>query len=158
MNLKDLRPRRRIAATAIAVGLAVGAVGIGNAATSGSTAAADTAATTTQQTAATQSGAPTTAPPRGMDPSALTNGPGETLLTGTTAAKVTAAAKAAVPGGTIDRVETDAQGAAYEAHVTKADGTHVIVTFDENFDVVSTDAGPGGPGGPPPAQQAPVTP
>ena len=41
-------------------------------------------------------------------------------------AKVTAVAKAKVSGGTIVRVETDSDGvAAYEAHMTKADGTPV---------------------------------
>ena len=57
----------------------------------------------------------------------MTNGPGETLLTGTTAEKVKAAALAAVPGGTIIRVETDSEGSPYEAHVTKTDGTQVTV-------------------------------
>ena len=62
----------------------------------------------------------------------------ETLLTGDTAAKVEAAAKAKVPNGTIVRVETDADGnAAYEAHMTKADGTPVTVYVDKQFEVVS---------------------
>ena len=52
----------------------------------------------------------------------------ETLLTGDTAAKVRQLALAKVPGGTIVRVETDADGnAAYEAHMVKADGTPVTV-------------------------------
>src|SRR6187402_3503776 len=51
---------------------------------------------------------------------------GETLLTGSTEAQVRKAALAKVSGGTIDRVETDAEGnAAYEAHMTKSDGTRV---------------------------------
>ena len=64
-------------------------------------------------------------------------GPGETLLTGTTAQKVRAAALAAVPGGTILRVETDAQGSPYEAHVRKADGTDVTVKVDKAFTVTT---------------------
>ena len=65
-------------------------------------------------------------------------GPGETLLTGDKAAKATAAAKAAVPGGTIIRVETDAnQGATYEAHMNKSDGSEVTVLMDANFKVTS---------------------
>ncbi|MDB5266831.1 MAG: hypothetical protein JWN89_646 [Parcubacteria group bacterium] len=71
------------------------------------------------------------------------NGTKETLLTGDTASKVTAAALAAVPGGTIERVENDAEGAAYEAHMTKADGTHVTVKFDSNFAVTATETGHG---------------
>ncbi|TSC85625.1 MAG: hypothetical protein G01um10148_1011 [Parcubacteria group bacterium Gr01-1014_8] len=72
------------------------------------------------------------------------NGSKEELLTGETAAKVTAAAEAAVPGATIDRVETDAEGAAYEAHITKADGSHATVKFDTDFNVTMTEDGPRG--------------
>ena len=78
--------------------------------------------------------------------------PGEELLTGDTAAQVTAAAQKEVPDGTVDRVETDAEGSRYEAHVTKADGTRVTVKVDADFNVttVETDQGrgPGGPGRP----------
>ena len=78
--------------------------------------------------------------------------PQETALTGDTAAKVRAAALAEVPGGTVERVETDGQGnAAYEAHITKADGSRITVYVNEQFEVVSTEAGRdhgrGGPGG-----------
>ncbi len=79
-----------------------------------------------------------------VDPATMAHGPGETLLTGTTASKVTAAAKAAVPRATIIRVETDAQGAAYEAHMKKADGSYVTVKLDKNFKVTSTVDGFGG--------------
>jgi hypothetical protein len=74
-----------------------------------------------------------------------TNGTKEELLTGDTAEKVKAAALAAVPGGTVQRVETDAEGSPYEAHMTKADGTHVTVKVDSAFKVTATEAG--GPGG-----------
>ena len=79
-----------------------------------------------------------------MDPAEVAHGPGETLLTGTAASKVTAAAKAAVPGATIIRVETDSDGAAYEAHMRKADGSYVTVKFDKNIKVTSTASGFGG--------------
>jgi hypothetical protein len=69
------------------------------------------------------------------------HGPNETLLTGTTAEKVKAAALAAVPGGTVIRVETDSDGSPYEAHVTKSDGRVVTVKVDKNFDVTSTESG-----------------
>ena len=72
-------------------------------------------------------------------------GPGETLLTGTTAQKVRAAALAAVPGGTIIRVETDSEGSPYEAHMTKADGTEVTVKIDQAFKVTAIQAGHGQP-------------
>ena len=65
----------------------------------------------------------------------------ETLLTGATESKVRAAAAARVSGGTIVRVETDADGhAAYEAHMTRADGTPVTVYVNRSFDVVSVES------------------
>ena len=70
------------------------------------------------------------------------NGTKEELLTGDAARKATASALAAVPGGTIERVETDAEGATYEAHMTKSDGSRVTVKMDSNFAVTSTEAGP----------------
>jgi len=70
------------------------------------------------------------------------NGVTEALLTGDTAAKVKAAALAAVPGGTIERVENDAEGSPYEAHMTRADGTRVTVKVDASFKVTSTEEGP----------------
>ncbi|MFL5798639.1 MAG: PepSY domain-containing protein [Actinomycetota bacterium] len=80
----------------------------------------------------------------------MNHGPGETLLTGGTAAKVRTAALDAVPGGTIIRVETDSAGSPYEAHVRKADGSIVTVKVDASFHVTSTDSGfgGGGPGAP----------
>jgi uncharacterized membrane protein YkoI len=71
------------------------------------------------------------------------NGVTETALTGDDAAKATAAAQAAVPGATVDRVETDADGATYEAHMTKADGSEVTVKLDANFAVTGTVVGKG---------------
>lgn len=78
------------------------------------------------------------------------NGKTEEILTGDTAAKVEAAVKAAQPGATIERMETDADGATYEAHIAKADGTSATVLLDDNFAVTGTQEGqgPGGHGGP----------
>ncbi|QDG89399.1 hypothetical protein [Pseudarthrobacter sp. NIBRBAC000502770] len=73
------------------------------------------------------------------------NGITETLLTGDTATKVTDAALAANPGATIQRVENDAEGAVYEAHIIKSDGTRATVYLDASFTVTSTETG--GPGG-----------
>lgn len=86
----------------------------------------------------------------------------EQLLTGDTAAKVTAAAKAKEPNATIQRVETDSDGV-YEAHMVRADGTQVIVQVGSDFQVTNVAVGgPGGPkGGQPPtggtSGQAPST-
>jgi hypothetical protein len=79
----------------------------------------------------------------------------EEALTGDTATRVEEAALAETGGGTVERVETDADGnAAYEAHVVTEDGTRVIVYVDEQFAVVGVEEGgdcPGGPGGRGPA-------
>jgi hypothetical protein len=72
------------------------------------------------------------------DPVDLTHGPGEEVLTGDTATRVEAAALEAVSGGTVIRVETNRDGAAYEAHVETADGSVVTVTFDEDLTVLGT--------------------
>jgi uncharacterized membrane protein YkoI len=63
------------------------------------------------------------------------------LLTGDTATSATAAAQGAVPDGTVDRVENDAEGAVYEAHMTKADGSHVTVKMDASFNVTGIESG-----------------
>ena len=73
----------------------------------------------------------------------MANGITEALLTGDTAASVTSAAQAAVPDGTVDRVENDAEGAVYEAHMTKADGSHVTVKLDASFNVTGIETGHG---------------
>ena len=66
----------------------------------------------------------------------------ETLLTGDVEAQVRKAALAEVSGGTIERVETDADGkAAYEAHMVKSDGSRVTVYVNKSFDVVSVSSG-----------------
>jgi hypothetical protein len=68
----------------------------------------------------------------------------ETLLTGDVAQKVRDAALAAVPGATIQRVETDADGDKYEAHIVKSDGSLATVKVDANFKVTRVETG--GPG------------
>ena len=98
------------------------------------------------QSPTSTSGANATASGGSTDPATVKHGPGETLLTDGTATKVRAAALAAVPGGTIIRVETDSAGSPYEAHVRKADGSIVAVKVDKDFKVTSTQSGFGGPG------------
>ena len=71
----------------------------------------------------------------------------ETPLTGDELTKATAAAKAAVPGATVVRAETDADGGTYEVHMIKADGSHVRVALDTDFKVTDIDSrAPRGPG------------
>jgi hypothetical protein len=117
---------RAAALGAMVVGVAAGSYGIASAASgSGS---GTTATTTTAAPAPAPSGTPW-----GHQRS------DETPLTGDALAKVTAIAKEKVPGGTIVRVETDADGiATYEAHMTRADGPPVTVYVDSSFNYVST--------------------
>jgi len=119
---------KRFAMTgAVMLGLAAGSYGVASAA-SGS----GSATTTTTTPSATTPAAPSAQRPWGGQRS------DETLLTGDALSKVTAIANAKVPGGTIIRVETDADGnAAYEAHMTKSDGTPVTVYVDKDFNFVS---------------------
>jgi hypothetical protein len=66
------------------------------------------------------------------------NGKTEQALPDAVAAKVKAAAEAKVPGGTVERVETDVDhGSPYEAHVRKADGTELEVLVDKDFQVTA---------------------
>lgn len=82
---------------------------------------------------------PANGPQAGLPPQR----PDETLLTGDTAAKVREAALAKVSGSTIDRIETDADGhAAYEAHMTRSDGSRVTVYVNKAFEVVGVESGP----------------
>ena len=119
-----------LATLAAAIGIAGGSYGIASAA-SGDGSSSSTAATT--QAAATQAAAPSQ--PWGGQRS------DETLLTGDAESKVRAAALAEVSGGTIVRVETDADGnAAYEAHMTKSDGTPVTVFVNKEYEVVSVES------------------
>jgi len=132
------RARGWIITAAAAAGAMIGAAGVAVAA---SNAAAPTPSSTPSAGSEQQE-------PRGQDPATVAHGPGETLLTGTTAQKVRAAALAAVPGATVIRVETDSAGSPYEAHLRKSDGTEVTVKVDTNFKVTATEAGfGGGPGG-----------
>src|SRR3954471_20892132 len=79
--------------------------------------------------------------------SSTTGHSGETALTGTTAAKVKAAAFAKYPGATIERVETDSDGV-YEAHLTTKAGDEITVEVDKSFAVTGTETGGhGGHGG-----------
>ncbi|MFF2028989.1 hypothetical protein [Arthrobacter sp. NPDC058192] len=107
--------------------------------------AADTTGNSTAATAGYGSGYGSTGGGTGGPHQA--NGKTEEVLTGDTATKVEAAVKAAQPNAMIERMETDADGAVYEAHITKADGTHATVLLDANFTVTGTqDQGQGGRG------------
>jgi len=163
--MKPTRNRARtwLITSALVAGTALGAAGVASAATSDSSTSTDAPSALSTQQAPPQ-GAPQGAP-QGQDPFTMHNGPGEELLTGSIADQVTAKALEAVPGATVIRVETDAHGAKYEAHLKQSDGTAVTVTFNEDLSVAETIDGFGAPPqgdhqGPPPAgapQGAPTT-
>ena len=125
---------RTVVVGAIALGVAAGSYGVASAASgSGSSSSSGSAA----------AAAPSARQPWGLQRS------DETPLTGDTAAKVRELALAKVPGGTIVRVETDADGnAAYEAHMVRSDGSPVTVYVSKQLEVVSVQSGiPHPPGG-----------
>jgi hypothetical protein len=136
----NMKPHRKAAVGALLMGatLTGGALGasmfssVANAQTGGSTSSSSAPAT-----------APGT-PAQQPDPSKgghIANGITETVLTGDTATKVSTAAQAAVPDGTIQRVENDAEGATYEAHMVKADGSRVTVKVNADFSVAGVEDG-----------------
>jgi len=141
-----MNPMRKAAVGALLAASTLTGGAIGAAFLSGGTAGAQTDSTSSSDSSTATAPAPDqTRPPR--DPHqgghVGANGVKEELLTGDTAASVTAAAQAAVPDGTVDRVENDAEGAVYEAHMTKADGSHVTVKLDASFNVTGIEDGPG---------------
>jgi uncharacterized membrane protein YkoI len=72
--------------------------------------------------------------------------PAPVPLTGDTADKVRAAALAKVPGATVLRVEEGGpDGAAYHAHVRKADGTEVEVQVNSDYTVAAVNTMGGHP-------------
>ena len=120
---------KSLALAAMTVGIAGGSYGIASAANGTTSTSTGTTATPTQ----TAPAAPNGQQPFGHQRS------DETVLTGDALAKVTAAAEAKVPGGTVIRVETDADGhAKYEAHMTDASGNPVTVYVNDSYEVVST--------------------
>jgi uncharacterized membrane protein YkoI len=107
---------------------ALGAIAVGSAVIAN--AASDSSATSGSGSAVQQQGGQAQAPPQR---------PNETPLTGETAEKVKKAALEKVSGGTVLRVETDAEGSPYEAHVRKSDGTEVVVKVNADFEVTAVE-------------------
>jgi hypothetical protein len=149
------RRRTRPIASAVAIGVAGAAAGGVLAATmSANAAGSDTGASTYGE-----SGAPAGGHDNGNTDPTKPMRDVETLLTGTTKAKVLAVVKAKYPKATIQRVETDSDGI-YEAHIVN-NGTDTIVQVGKAFTITGTQTGGGvhgggdhdgdGPGAPPAA-------
>jgi hypothetical protein len=142
MNEKHWRMPRAVTIAAVALGIAGGSYGIASAANGSSGSSGSSSGATASSGTVSAPSTPNPQQPWGAQRS------DETLLTGDTASKVRQLALAKVPGGTIVRVETDADGhAAYEAHMTDASGNPVTVYVDKSLNVVSVESG--GPGGRP---------
>ncbi len=141
-------PERVVVLAALAFGVAAGTYGIANAANGSSSSSSQSSPALSSGGRPAAAGAPATPPGNNGQPWGRQRSD-ETPLTGDALAKVTRLAKAKVAGGTIVRVETDADGhAAYEAHMVKADGTPVTVYVNKQFEVVGVESGmPGPPGG-----------
>jgi uncharacterized membrane protein YkoI len=120
--------KKVIVGAALVAAFALGGSAVANALSSDNGGTGDSAATTDQ------------AAPSGDAAGTDGGRPAEEPLTGETATKVEQAALAETGGGTVERVETDADGhAAYEAHIVKDDGTRVTVYVNEQFDVVGVE-------------------
>jgi hypothetical protein len=114
------------------IATAIAAIALGGSAIAGAASGGGSSSNSSAANAAAR--APAGLPPQRAD---------ETPLTGNALAQVRAAALARISGGTIERVETDADGnAAYEAHMTRSDGSRVTVYVNKSFEVVSVKSGP----------------
>jgi len=139
-----MNPLRKTVVGAVLLGatLTGGAVGASLLSATANAQTSDSTSSSTAPAAPAPPGAP--GAPAQHDPSKgghTANGITETLLTGDTATKVSAAAQGAVPDGTIQRVENDAEGAPYEAHMVKADGSQVTVKVNADFSVANIESG-----------------
>lgn len=124
-------------ATGVVAGAIIGGTVLSSADTSTPSAPSSSSSTAAPGTSGAQAPNKQSTPVRGD----------EKAVSADVATKLKAAAVKAVPGGTVYRVETDADGDAYEAHLTKADGSLATVKFDKNYAVTGVEEGMGG-GGP----------
>ena len=117
----------------VATFAALGALALGGSAVAGAAQSSSTTGASSSSTPTASQGQP---PNGGRHVGA--NGKQEQALSADVAAKVKAAALKKLPGGTIERVETDVDhGSPYEAHVTKSDGTQLEVLVNKAFEVTA---------------------
>ncbi|MCU1678093.1 MAG: hypothetical protein JWM93_2851 [Frankiales bacterium] len=143
MTLKHRMLSRRKLTASIAAGTAALAVAIGgySIADTGSSSAASAATAakvipTAGKVIPFQQGQPSPATPVGQVPANFTDGSGK-LVTGTAADKAKAAATAAYPGGTVNRVALLSNGE-YNVHMIGVNWPHHIFV-DQNFNVVGAE-------------------
>jgi hypothetical protein len=88
----------------------------------------------TMATSSTQSASTPAAPPAPSIPPTENEQRDETLLADDVLETVKEIALDELPGGTVIRIEADADGAGYLAHILNADGTPMTVYVDESFE------------------------
>jgi hypothetical protein len=132
-----------IAAGVAALAVATGGYAIADSGSTSSAAATTSVASTSSATTPTagkvipfQQGQPTPATPVGQVPANFTDGSG-TLVTGTAADKAKAAAAAAYPGGTVNRVSVLSNGE-YNVHMIGVNWPHHIFV-SSSFQVVGAE-------------------
>ena len=133
MRGKEMTRTVAIAAVCAAIGTAGGIAGV-SAATGGNGSGGSNSSTDSDAGAGHLQGPPPGMPGRHVG----ANGVQEKALSADVAAKVRQAALDKVSGGTIERVETDADhGSPYEAHVRRSDGTELEVLVNKDFSVTA---------------------
>jgi hypothetical protein len=136
MTLRHKISSRRKLTTSIAAGAAVIALALGGYAIADSGSGSSASAATIGKVVPFTRGQPTPATPVGQIPAGFKDGSG-TIITGTAANKAKAAAVAAYPGGTVDRVSRLSDGE-YNVHIIGVNWPHhVFVTKD--FKVVGAE-------------------
>jgi hypothetical protein len=138
MTLKNRIWSRHKLTTSIAAGAAAVAIAIGGYAIAdpGSSSSASASAATAGKVVPFQRGAPSPAKQVGQVPASFSPGTG-TIVTGTAASKATAAAVAAYPGGTVNRVVRLSDGQ-YNVHIIGVNWPHHVFV-NQAFTVVGAE-------------------
>jgi hypothetical protein len=138
MTFKYRLSTRRKLSTSIAAGAAVLAVAVGGIAIagSGSSSSAGATAAAAGKVIPFKQGQPSPATKVGQIPASFTAGTG-TIITGTAADKAKAAAVAAYPGGTVNRVVQLSDGE-YNVHIIGVNWPHHVFV-NQNFKVVGAE-------------------
>jgi hypothetical protein len=134
VSMFSRKPTKLIAAGAAAIALALGGLAIANSSSSNSGSASANA--TAAKVIPFQRGAPSPAKVVGQVPTTFQPGTG-TIVTGTAANKAKAAALAAYPGGTVNRVVLLSDGQ-YNVHVIAVNWPHHVFVNTE-FKVIGAE-------------------
>jgi hypothetical protein len=136
MTLRDRISSRRKLTTSIAAGLAAIALAAGGYAVANSGSTGSTNPVTAGKVVPFERGQPSPATPVGQIPPNFTPGSG-TIVTGTAADKAKAAALAAYPGGTVNRVARLSNGE-YNVHMIAVNWPHHVFV-SQAFKVVGAE-------------------